>query len=255
MRTAVAIAHEIAAEIGEKPGVQAVWLAGSHARGDAGPHSDLDVGVIAVRRGIAPGYRLQERSGHLVSVSWTTAEATRRSFEDPGVLGAAVPGWCRAIILHDTEGTAAGLVAAAKAWTWDAVAERCDRWVAEQATGYAEEVQKLANSLLAGRRLTAAVQRNVLANRLAFVMSVHRRILYDTENALWDLVSRAMGAEWTAAQEAAFGLRGESLSESLRAALQLYLIAAGEAAPLLDDRQRRVVARALVVAREVIAGG
>jgi hypothetical protein len=212
------------------------------------------LGVIAGREGRGPGYRLLRREGHLVSMAWTTAAATLHSFENPAVLGAAVPGWRRAVILHDTDGIAAGLVAAAQQWTWELVAERCDAWVAEQVAGYAEEVQKLANSLAAGRELVAAVQRNVLANRLAFAMSVRRRILYDSENRLWELVSEAMGEEWTGAQRAAFALSGETLQESSRAALRLYALAAGEVGGLLNERQHAVVGRAGEVSREILDG-
>jgi hypothetical protein len=185
-------------------------------------------------------------------MAWTTAAATLHSFENPAVLGAAVPGWRRAVILHDTDGIAAGLVAAAQQWTWELVAERCDAWVAEQVAGYAEEVQKLANSLAAGRELVAAVQRNVLANRLAFAMSVRRRILYDSENVLWNLVSEAMGEDWARAQRAAFGLDGETLLASAKGALRLYVLATNEVRGLLDARQKGVVERAVEVAEEVL---
>ena len=41
---ALEVARAVAAELAAQ-GAQAVWLAGSHARGDAGSHSDIDVGV------------------------------------------------------------------------------------------------------------------------------------------------------------------------------------------------------------------
>ena len=96
----------------------AVWLAGSHARADAVSHSDIDIGVIA-EPGDGPAYRLDRRDGHLLSVAWTTAEATRASFDDPAVLGAAVPGWRGAVLLHDPEGIAAALQREAQAWDWE----------------------------------------------------------------------------------------------------------------------------------------
>ncbi len=226
-------------------GARAVWLAGSHARGDASTHSDIDVGVIAERQGAGPGYRLDRRGGHLVSVAWTTAAATRASFADPAVLGGAVPGWRGAVLLHDPDGIGAALRDEARAWRWDDVAAACDRWVAEQVTGYAEEVQKLVAALERGATLAVAVQRNVLALRLARILAVHRRILYDTENVLWDRVATTEGEAWSARQHAALAVGGESLAASAGAALALYAQVAATVDSLLDARQGAVVKHAL----------
>ena len=83
-------------------------------------------------------------------------------------------------------------------------------------------------------------------------MSVRRRILYDSENRLWDLLSESMGEEWATAQRAAFGLDGEALRESAMGALRLYVFAAREVAGVLDTRQRGVVERAVEVVGEVL---
>ena len=234
-------------------GANAVWLAGSHARREAHRHSDIDLGVIAERAGMGPGYRLERAGDHLVSVAWTTAEATRASFANPAVLGAAVPGWRRAVLLHDPDGVAAALRHEARAWRWDDVAGRADAWVAEQVTGYAEEVHKLVGALESGARFRAAVQRGVLATRMAFPLSVRRRLLYDSENALWDLVADAEGEPWRGTQAAALALGGEPLAVSAAAALRLYLLAADAAAPLFDARQRAVVEHARTIALDAIA--
>ncbi|HEV2745545.1 MAG TPA: hypothetical protein VGV91_20495 [Rubrobacter sp.] len=65
--------------------------------------------------------------------------------------------------------------------------------MAEEITSLAEEVHKLVAALRDGHRTVAAVQRSVLALRPAQVLGVHRRILYGSENRLWDLVADAMG--------------------------------------------------------------
>lgn len=234
-------------------GARAVWLAGSHARGEATRHSDIDISALGDDATAGPGYRLERAGGHLLSIAWTTAEATRASFANPAVLGAAVAGWRAAVILHDPGGMAAALRAEALAWRWEHVADRADAWVAEQIAGYAEEVHKLVGALEAGEPLRAAVQRGVLATRLAVVLSVHRRILYDSENVLWDLVADAEGARWRAAQGVAFALARESPREASAAALTLYLLAADAAASLFDDRQRAVVEHAVTIAGEAIA--
>jgi hypothetical protein len=95
-----------------------------------------------------------------------------------------------------------------------------------------------------------ATQRSLLALQLAGVMAVRRRILFGTENVMWDLVAEALGARWRRAQRAALAMRGESLEVSCRAALRLYALAAEEAWDLLDRRQRQVVDHACAIAGE-----
>ena len=84
-------------------------------------------------------------------------------------------------------------------------------------------------------------------------MAVHHRILFGTDNALWDSVARAMGAPWASAQARALSEGGESLEESCAAALELYRFAAAAAAPLMDRNQRAVAVAASNVNIEVKA--
>lgn len=160
---------------------------------------------------------------------------------DPGSVCAAVPGWREAVVLYDPAGGAASLVETAKAWTWEPLAESCDRWVAEKVTSLAEEVHKLVAALRREDVTTAAVQRSLLVTHLAPILAVHRRILYGSENMLWDLVGSVMGEEWRRAQSSALGINDESFEETCQAALKLYRIAADEVEHLFDDRQERVV--------------
>lgn len=226
-------------------GARAVALVGSHAVGDAGPESDLDLLAI----GPAPcAWSLQRRCGLIVSVSSRPLDEYRESFTLPQDVCSVVPGWRGAVILHDPEGLAASLVREARDWTWGPLERRCDAWVAEQVTGYAEEVHKLVAALRNGNTSTAAVQRSLLAVRLAPVLAVRRRILYGSENRLWDLASDAMGEEWRREQARALGQGGESFEETCRAALKLYKLATVEADPLLNEMQREIVCYALAMA-------
>ena len=226
-------------------GAEAVVLVGSHASGDDGPESDVDVLAIGPEEF---AFRLERRGGLLVSVTSRPLEAYRRELTDPGSVCAAVPGWRGAVILQDPDGTAASLIEEARAWTWGPLEGRCDGWVAEEICSLAEEVHKLVAALRGGRGTTAAAQRSVLAVRLAQVMAVHRRILYGSENRLWDIVSDAMGEEWCRTQSAALGLGDERFEETCKAALGLYGLAADEAHHLFDVRQQRVTEHALGLA-------
>jgi hypothetical protein len=226
-------------------GAEAVVLVGSHAHGDAGPESDLDILAVGDE---SYSWRLDRRDGLLVSVSMRPFESYLGSFELPELVCASVPGWRDAVVLHDPGGLAASLVREAREWTWGPLEHRCNEWVAEKVTGYAEEVHKLAGAPGSGCRSTAAVQPSLLAVRLAPILAVHHRILYDSENRVWDLVGDAMGEDWREAQAEALGLGDEPFEQDCAAALKMYGLAAAEAFRLLDDRQRRVVGHACALA-------
>ena len=108
---ALSAAREVAAGLAED-GARAVVLVGSHARGDAGPESDVDVLAVGPRRF---RYGLELRGGLLVSASSRPLRSYRAEFGDPGSVCAAVPGWREAVLLHDPQGIAASLVEEAKA--------------------------------------------------------------------------------------------------------------------------------------------
>jgi hypothetical protein len=220
-----------------RQGAQAVVLIGSRVRGDAHPESDVDVVVI----GDGTDYGLKRSDGYLFSISWRSADRWRAAFDAPNEAGGAIPGWRGARIMRDPEGVAAALQAEAQAWTWHRIDGACDTWVAEQITGWAEEVHKLIAAMAYERLFAAAVQRNLLATHLAPTLAVHFRLLYDSQNVLWDLVAEKMGEDWSIVQGQAFSAPVGYFIASCQAALTLYVLAAREVYPLLDARQRDVV--------------
>jgi predicted nucleotidyltransferase len=226
-------------------GAQAVVLVGSHATGDAAPDSDIDLAVV----GDGPPYRLEIQDARLVAVSWADADEQRRRLYDPDVLGTHVPGWRQAIVLSDRDGIAERIRQEALDWRWEKVEADCGRWVAAWVTGLAEEVLKVVGSLRAGNDLNAAVQRSVIALRLAKALAIHRRILCGSENRLWGIVADELGPSWRAAQASALGLDDADLEASCRSALVLFDLAVEEVRALLDDRQCAVVDHARSLAR------
>ena len=247
---ALQVARRVARDL-QANGASAVILTGSHATGEAGAHSDIDL-IVLFPRPRSNSWRakwgISQRDGHLVSVWAQTDKQARASLEDPRWIPTAVPGWRAARILHDPNGVAKQLKREARGFSWDDVAAACDEWAAEATTGWAEEVHKLVGMLERGERFGGAIQRSLLAIRLAPILALHRRILYGSENRLWDLVAESMGEPWAATQSAALSLNGESFEESARAALRLYVLASDEIAPLLSDQQREVVAHAREIA-------
>jgi len=227
-----------------RQGAEAVVLFGSWVRGDAYKESDLDIHAI----GTGPDYRLERHQGFLISISWSTARRDRQAFKDPGEVGEVIPAWRNAVIIHDPKGIAKTLKQGAQEWQWDSLGKHVDQWVAEKLTGYAEEVHRLVGNLQLGRRSAAAVQRSLLAIYMAPILAVHHRILYDTENQLWDLVSARMGKKWAQVQSAALGEGTQSFGDTCKAALHLFALAAQEVRHLLNQRQYQVVAHACEIA-------
>jgi hypothetical protein len=248
--SALRIARGVARELAGA-GARAVVMVGSYVRGDEHTFSDIDIFAI-LRKAPDDAWKARfpesrVRSGRLVSRGWETERGALGCLDDPRLLATFVPGWREAIILYDPEGVAARLQRRARAWSWDHVSDKCDAHVAKQVTGYAEEAHKLAGALEKADDVLAATQRALLAVTMAGIVSLHRRILFGTENILWKLVGEAMGAEWRRTQAAALSVHGESLRTSCRAALRLYALTAAEVWPVLDSRQRAVVRQAMSI--------
>jgi len=218
-------------------GAVAVVLGGSWARGEAHRASDIDMWVLGHRY----GRQTLLRGGFPVNIERTTERIERRRFRDPRRVGGCVPGWRSALVVYDPHGVAEALVAEARAFRWSSIAARCDHWVAEEITGWGEEAVKLVRALGEGQLETAAVQRNLLANRLAVVMAVHHRILWGSENGMWERVGRRVGGKWSTAQRAALGVSGGDLAQTCRAALELYLLTAEAVRDTLNAGQAKIV--------------
>jgi predicted nucleotidyltransferase len=225
-------------------GAEAVVVFGSQVREDAYKESDVD--LHAIGKGLS--YRLERFRNFLVSTSWATVQQHNRSFRNPSEVGGIIPAWRNALVIYDPQKIAEELKEKARKWKWASLGSRADEWVAEELSGWAEEVHRLIGNLQLKRRSAAAVQRSVLAIQMAKVLSVHHRILYDSENRLWDLVSAKMGKSWASAQSTALGEGGESFEDTCDAALRLFSLTAQEVKHLLDERQFQVVAHACKIA-------
>ena len=223
-----------------KRGAEAVVVFGSRVRGDAYQESDIDIHAI----GRGPHYRLERHQGFLVSISWMTPSQHRQAFNNPSEAGGIIPAWRNAAIIYDPRGIADSLKQEAKRWQWQSLTQKANRWVAEEITGYAEEVHRLIGNLQLGRKSATAIIRSVLAIKMAPLLAVYHRIFYDTENQLWDLVSARMGTEWAELQSIALGEGNRNFEDTCKAALQLYALAAQEVRHLLNPQQYKVVAHA-----------
>jgi predicted nucleotidyltransferase len=224
-------------------GAIAVVLAGSWARGEAHRSSDLDMWVLGRRA----GQQTLFRDGFHVHVTRTTVEAERRRFSDPRRVGPTVAGWRSAFLVYDPRRVAAKLQGEARRFRWTGIAARCDRWVAHEVTELGEEAIKLIRTVGEGSFATAAVQRNLLAHQLTILMAVHRRILWSTDEDLWERVGSRVGGAWQTAQRAALGVPRGGVVESGRAALELYRCTATAVRRTLNPGQVGAVANVVTL--------
>ncbi len=230
------MASRLAEELDPR-GQAAVLLAGSWARGDAHEASDVDLWVVG-RKGPE---RILERDGHMVCVKFSTVAEERRELRTPFRLDGAVPGWRNAKVLRDPRGIAAPLKNEARGFRWAPVRRARDAYIADMLAGLAEEVAKLLRALETREQETASVQRNLLANRMAFLRMLAFERLWETENGMWEEAGKRSGPEFQAAQRAALGTDGSGWRKSCEGALRLYALTAKESLGLLHGDRRRVV--------------
>ncbi|MFZ0698644.1 MAG: nucleotidyltransferase domain-containing protein [Thermoplasmata archaeon] len=219
-------------------------LGGSWARGDAHRESDIDLWTFGLRS----ENEVLWRPPFMVTVSKTSYRRERTKLRTPPYIGGSVPGWKVALPLYDPEGIARRLKSEARRFRWPPVSKKCDRWVAQQIVGWAEEAVKLVRALATGNDATAAVQRNLLADQLGFVMAIYRRMFWDSENESWERIGREVGGDWAAAQRLALGIPRASLEQSCSAALSVYALTATMVWKCLNTQQRAIVANTCRVA-------
>ncbi len=231
-RLAEALAGELTA--------RGVALTGSIATGTDHPDSDIDLVAVAET---AREDQIRSVEGRMVTIGWKTIDEIEAALHCPWEAPAAVA-WRDARLLADPEGLLEHVKARAAAWDWLLIADQADRWAAAGVTGLAEEVHKVCGMLTADNARAAAANRAILTLRLPGLLAAADRILYRSENELWDLICRAEGEAWTDAWDSAAGLTGTDPAASCRAALRLYRIAAARVDEALDETQRPVVATA-----------
>jgi len=227
------------AEQFDGPQVRALVLMGSHARGTAGPYSDVD--LVRIMAGtelpaVADGSYL--RDGRLVVASSVTPAQVEKWFTEPEVAVEVIAGLRAALALRD-DGTFAGIQARATAFRWDeAMQEKANAWTSERLVGWVEEVHKGLEGLRRGDTGRLLNARFGLSWGLSRVMAVQRGVLLSGDNALYAELGTAMVAHphWLRLRRIAFGIEDEggrtpTLRMQVRAGLQLYALTAR----LLDE--------------------
>lgn len=243
----------------DAPGVYALVLMGSYARGEAGSYSDIDV-VRFTDVTELPGAGSYIVDEHLVVVSDVAPAQVERWFSDPEVATDTIIGARSAQTLLDRDGYFAGIQTRARAFAWDqAMQERANQRASAMLVGWIEEVHKGLAGLQRndiGRLLNA---RHGLSWGLSRVMKVQRGILMSGDNAFYDEVAQVMGqqSEWVRLQRIAFGIESEegkapTLSEQVRAGLQLYILTAELFEPVLRTEDRPLITHTAQLIHETL---
>lgn len=212
----------------DAPGVRALVLVGSFARGDAGPHSDIDLlRFVHAEATDVSGSGSYLIDGWLVNVSDVQPPDLDRWFAQPDEAVVYVPGLRTAQPLFDRDGAFAAAHERAHAFAWDAaMQQRADQWASAQMIGWIEEAHKGLEGLRrgdVGRMLSA---RFGLSWGLQRVVQVQRGVLLRSgDNSFWNDVAAYVGtdSEWVRLRAAAFGAVPLALPEQIIAGLRLYI--------------------------------
>ncbi len=248
----------------DHPSVQAIALLGSHARGDAGPFSDVDLlRLLAADAAEAPDNGTHLIGEQLVNLSSATPADAAGWFERPEEAVSHIAGLRVARALVDRGGAFAALQAHAHAFVWDATMQgRADRWASRQLVGWAEEAHKGLEGLRrgdVGRLLNA---RHGCSWGLNHVMQVQRGVLVSGDNAVYNEVGSAMvdQPEWLRLRRLAFGLEDAAgvtptIADQVRAGLWLYVLTAELLDAALQPEDRPIIALTVARIREALPRG
>lgn len=211
----------------------ALLMAGSRARGSAGPHSDVDLVRLChtdEARKSFPNEGSHLVDGWLVTVNTLTQARVEEIFSEPEPACDMIGGLRTAQMLVDPAGVGAQLQRRARDFVWDASMQaKANQWATEQMVGWIEECHKGLEGLRrndTGRMLNA---RFGLSWGLSWVVKVQRGVLLSGDNGTWDEINRAVGetSTWVRLRRIAYGLEDESgkaapLREQVTAGLRLY---------------------------------
>jgi hypothetical protein len=224
------------------PGIAALVLMGSYARGDAGPFSDVDLVRFHAQDAPSASAETHFLGGHFVVVSDAYPDQIEEWFQKPELASTTIAGLRSARPLWDPDDFFATIQARAKAFRWDAEMQaRANAWASSQMVGWIEEAQKGLAGLQIGHEGRLLNARYGLTWGMVNVLRVQRGILVSGDNGVYPEVIRAMGVKslWAALSRQAYGMDGDAgLPEQVVAGLRLYAHTAELLAAILtpDDK-------------------
>jgi hypothetical protein len=187
-----------------------VTMAGSFARGEGRPYSDVDLQRYVRQMPVKASetYYLRFIDGYLVSIKTTTLEDEYASLRIPQQAIWTIPGLRQLCILLDKDGSIAALKEFAVKTTWGPLQTAADAYASWNLSGCAEEIHKILGGLAQRDESKTLYAIWGLTRELANTLLVQRGILIHTENAYIDLAQEAAGrsSDWTRQFRLAIGL-------------------------------------------------
>ncbi len=236
------------------PSVTAIALFGSHARGDAGPTSDIDlIRFVNSEEANPPDSGSHLIDDTLVVVSNYTPSTVESWFSEPTAAVSAIAPLRQAQPLLDSTGYFAQLQARAHNFIWTSeLQQQADCWASEQMVGWIEEAHKGLEGLRRndeGRLLNASFG---LSWGLTGVVKVQRGILVYSDNTLMEQVMDDVGSasHWSHLCRISFGLAEEegrppSLRARVVAGLQLYVATVELLQAAIQPQEAPLIARSV----------
>ena len=229
-----------------------VTMAGSYARSEGGPYSDVDIHHYVRQKSTiaAEAYSLRYTDDHLVSITLIMLEEEYASLRDPKKAVWAIPGLCQERILLDKDGSIAALKESAAKTTWAQLQTAADAYASWNLSGCAEEVHKVLAGLAQRDESKTLYAIWGLTRGLTDTLLVQRGILVQTENTYIDLVQDTAGrmSDWTCQFRLAVGLDPLQLEQPAfigygTAGLRLYCETARLLKNILSGEEAAVVNR------------
>jgi hypothetical protein len=243
----------------EAPGVVAIVLMGSYARGDPGTYSDIDLLRLVDQSVPAEKYSsLPWEGSHIIEgvlvVVYTRGPAhVEEWFSQPEIASSIIAGLRTARGLVDRQGNFAAIQERARGFVWDeAMQEKANAWASEEMVGWIEEARKGLEGLRMLSMLGDDSQKGAFLGRmlnarfglswgLTQVLRVQRGVLITSDNTFYNQVIESVGVDsrWAKLSRTAFGIGAGSglegkpphLPDQVKAGLHLYI----ETTRLLED--------------------
>lgn len=188
--------------------IAGIVLAGSYARGEATPYSDIDIAPFLREDARPRRKQLFYRDGYLVSVSYKTVAGVRADLALPNRAIWVVNGYRGARVLLDRDGSILALLRDIEAFTWEPLQEAANLYAGASLAGSAEAVRKLLGDLLNGNDLALAFMTTNLLWNLTDLVAVQRGVMVKSDRTYYRQVQESVGLEsaWTRYHNIAAGV-------------------------------------------------
>lgn len=216
----------------------AIGLTGSHARGDANAHSDIDLWhfVNEVPDDPRAAYMLSVVEGWLVSVSVRKLADEAALMHEPRTAIDVVPGFRQMRVLHDPQNALARVIGEARNFPWDSLRAAAADQASYELAGNAEEIGKLLAALEQDDDEMALFWLHAMIFGLLNATTLGLGLPVETENTQTRQLQKAVGVDsaWSQALREALGIPPAPAAPRVRAGLRLYR----ETASLLQKQMR-----------------